>query len=143
MEMNSIEQGRAQKAFEYAKRGSQLQKASEYKAYVKRIPMMIKTNGLGATFAFIFSKGCKDGTPNKDTAYGLIFWQVADWLMSERAYLIPNLSEERRLVEEIVALESDEYRALTNEIFTLFGWLRRFAEGLISKQNSNNGEANW
>ena len=30
--------------------------ADNYQSYVKKIPMMVLTNGLGATFAFVYSK---------------------------------------------------------------------------------------
>lgn len=96
----------------------------EYKAYVKKTPMMVKTSGLGATLAFIMSKK-KDGN-----AWALIYNQVDNWLKtSDNHYLIDDKNGE--LSEIIIQLESDKYRAVTNEVLALFNWLRRFAEGLI------------
>ncbi|AYQ36639.1 type III-B CRISPR module-associated protein Cmr5 [Runella sp. SP2] len=96
----------------------------EYKAYVKKTPMMVKTSGLGATLAFIMSKK-KDGN-----AWALIYNQVDNWLKtSDNHYLINNKNGE--LSEIIIQLESGQYRAVTNEVLALFNWLRRFAEGLI------------
>ena len=46
----------------------------EYKGYVKKIPMMILNNGLGATFAFICSK------KTKNESYDLIYSQINEWL---------------------------------------------------------------
>lgn len=135
--ISSIEQGRAQ--FAYKKVNEALQEIEDdkalkekkkeeqkkkYRAHVKDVPMMIKTNGLGATFAFIFSK--KD----KEKAYGIIYTQTTAWLAQERTHLI-DLSNNTQLVEELVKLNSSQYRAVTIEVLALFNWLRRFAEGLI------------
>jgi CRISPR-associated protein Cmr5 len=59
--ISGIEQGRASFAYECANGIAKQQKeksklAKEYKSYAKKIPMLIKTNGLGATFAFVLSK---------------------------------------------------------------------------------------
>jgi len=86
----------------------------EYKSYVKKIPMMILTNGLGATFAFIYSK------KKKSEAYELIYKQVGEWFEIEED-----------LVKWIIDQESPQYRATTNELLALFNWLKRFADGMI------------
>jgi len=86
----------------------------DYKSYVKKIPMMILTNGLGATFAFIYSK------KKKSEAYELIYKQVGDWFEIEED-----------LVKWIIDQKSPQYRATTNELLALFNWLKRFADGMI------------
>jgi len=93
--------------------------ADDYKSYVKKIPMMILNNGLGATFAFIYSKK-KEGN-----AYKLIYNQIQEWLKANKD-----------LVEWIINQESQEYRATTNEVLALFNWLKRFADGMIEKKDS-------
>lgn len=131
--IKGIEQGRAEYAFQCATTASNTKKAKEYKAYVKKISTMIKTNGLGATYAFIFSKGSKGNTIESGNAYGLIYQQTADWLMkSNNKYLLPKLENSRDLARVIVELDSGAYRNLTVELLALFAWLRRFADGLIS-----------
>lgn len=98
----------------------------EYKSYVKKVPMYIKTNGFGATFAFVKSKG---GT------YDLISHQITEWLKYEPKGLISQrLKEGEDLGKVIISLNSPEYRALTIEILAFFNWLRRFAEGLIEEE---------
>ena len=89
---------------------------NDYKPYVKKISMMILNNGLGATFAFVYSKK-KNGN-----AYELIDKQVLKWF---------HLDEKQDLVKWIIDQESQEYRATTNEVLALFGWLKRFADGMI------------
>lgn len=128
--IQGIEQGRADFAFQCATIGSKSKKPKEYKSYVKKTPMMIKTNGLGATIAFTMSKG-KDGN-----TWDLIYKQISEWLKrTENQYLINNQTGE--LSEIVIKLDSGQYRAVTNEVLALFNWLRRFAEGLIEGEDEN------
>jgi len=128
----TLEHGRAKYAYECAEQGSKITKKKEYKSYVKKIPMLIKTNGLGAAFAFIKSKS-NEGEDKRGYAYNIIYEQTSEWLKKEPKGLIadelnrPNAD----LVEIIISKNSSEYRALTNEVLAFFTWLKRFAEGLI------------
>lgn len=135
--ISGLEQGRAKFAYECAKEGSLLDKkkeykdknykSKEYKAYTKKIPMLIKTNGLGATFAFMFSKG---GT------YEFIGDQILDWLShDQKGLLSKEIKEFKDLNEYVISRKSYEYRMITIEILSFFNWLRRFAEGLIVEDN--------
>jgi CRISPR-associated protein Cmr5 len=128
-----LEQGRAKVAYGFATEGKQGKdgaKSKEYKSYCKKIPMMIKTNGLGATYAFMKSKG---GT------YTLLYQQTYEWLQQDDKLGIFNSAQSDDLVEIIISQNSAEYRYLTIEVLALFNWLRRFAEGLIDGEE-NGGE---
>lgn len=127
----TLEQGRADFAFKAAKKGSELSKASEYKAYVKKLPMYIKTNGLGAAISFCFAKGSKNGEADNNKAWGLIYSQIEDWLKNK--WELGELNKGERLMENLLKMESAEYRATTIEVLALLNWMRRFAEGLITK----------
>ncbi len=94
----------------------------EYKAYVKKIPIMVLTNGLRATFAFVYSKKNKE-------AYGLIYQQIAKWFEVD----------EKVFMKWIIDQESPEYRATTNEVLALFNWLKRFADGMIEGEVTDEG----
>jgi CRISPR-associated protein Cmr5 len=102
----------------------------EYKSYVKKIPMLIKTNGLGATFAFMLSKG---GT------YEVIGEQVLSWLeIDEKRFLNDDdINSFKDLNKKIICSKSPEYRALTIEVLAFFNWLKRFADGLIEGEAEN------
>lgn len=144
-----VEQGRASKAYEFAQEGEKLgggkkhnskgevedsRAAKDYKSYAKKIPMMIKTNGLGATLAFVKSKSSKE-------AYKKIYEQITEWFEKNQTYLMPEFrktDKKEDLAHHIVKLDSAPYRAVTVETLALFGWLRRFAEGLI--QGESDGE---
>ena len=123
-------------------------KDDKYKSYAKKIPMMIKTNGLGNAFAFILSKqkgidkqkrkaGEKDNPKN---AYDLIYEQVSYWLKSpDKKYLLDG-KESQDLVKIFIQLDSAQYRAVTNEVLAFFNWLRRFADGLIDSDENGTTE---
>lgn len=136
MALQGIEQDRAAYAYECAADAAKLasEKAKEYRSHVKKIPMMIKTNGLGATLAFIFSKGNEGGRVQLKKSYGLMYQQLEDWLTKEkyqRVFYLEGTDSHKTLVERIIQLDSAKYRAATVEVLTLLGWTRRFAEGLI------------
>ena len=129
--IKTLEQGRAEFAYKKAEEGKKLGK--EYKQHVKKIPMLIKTNGLGNTFAFVLSKAqWKDKNGNeKINSYAKIYDQTYEWLKTDNKLGIFNTQQKEDLVAKIVNLESTQYRALTNEVLAFFNWLRRFADGLI------------
>ncbi len=123
-----LEQGRAKYAYDCAKKGS---KKSDYTQYVKKIPMLIKTNGLGSTFSFMFSKG---------KTYEFIGTQILDWLKKEENGIFPkakDVSSFKDLNEKVVSLNSQEYRALTIEVLAFLNWLRRFAEGFTKEEDDD------
>lgn len=125
--LKGIEQGRALFAYEKVEEAKARfagdekdgkKNKSKYKSYTRRIPMLIKTNGLGATFAFIKTKG--------EPPYQLIYEQVDQWL---NRYDGQTFGGGKDLVKVLVSLPSPEYRAVTGEVLALFSWIRRFAEG--------------
>ncbi len=128
--IKGLEQGRAEFAYDCAKEGNEINKKKEYKSYVKKIPILIKTNGLGATFAFMLSKG---GT------YIFIGEQVLAWLKNDEKGLLTDaehIQSFEDLTGWIISRNSSEYRALTIEVLAFFGWLRRFADGLIEGEEN-------
>lgn len=121
-----IEQGRAEFAFDCAKEG--VKENPKYKSYVKKVPAMIQTNGLGATLAFILSKS--DETTEEGKAYRLIYNKIKEWLLKSPIRDEIVINEEDELVQHIISLSSHQYRIATMEVLAFFHWLRRFAEGL-------------
>jgi CRISPR-associated protein Cmr5 len=119
----TIEQGRAQKAYEFAQQG--MNETSDYKNKVKSFPMMIKTNGLGAAVAFA----------NGKSGWGTVYNQIENYLRGNELfnnYENPSL-QSTSLDSYLTQIDSSLYRAITVEVMALFTWLRRFAEGLDKK----------
>ncbi|EAY27843.1 type III-B CRISPR module-associated protein Cmr5 [Microscilla marina] len=133
----TLEQGRAAFAFacaQVAKKdlGS---KAKEYKAYAKKMPMLIKTNGLGAALAFAFSKGNKNGKPDTSKSWGLLYAHIEEWIRKDEKQVLPLGNEP--LVKAIIHQDSAQYRAATIEVLAFLAWLRRFADGLIEGEGGD------
>ena len=125
MAIRDIEKERAKFAYEKVEEviNDNSVKDSEYKSYCKKIPSYIQTNGLSATFAFIFSKN--------NAAYTLIYKQVDEWL-KKRYSSDSDIKGDNELMEKLIKFDSNKYKKVTIEVIALFTWLRRFAEGKIS-----------
>lgn len=130
-ERTKLEQGRAAFAFKCAQKGAELEKKKEYLSYVRKMPMQIKTNGLGAAMAFAFAKGSKNGKALPDKAWGLLYQHVEQWLKEDPKQLIK--FENNRLAARLTEVDSATYRAVTVEVLAFLTWLKRFSEGLIDE----------
>ena len=128
--LKTIEQGRAKYAFEKVKEISEdrSKKLKEnYKSTAKKLPVLIKTNGLGQTLAFLKSKGEKDESKPKN-AHDRLYDQISIWLQTEDFKGLVDVGE---LVEQVINLESQAYRQVTVETLALLNWMRRFVDGLM------------
>jgi len=127
--LKGLEQGRAKFAYDCAEQAAKSPGyCKEYKSYVRKIPMMIKTNGLGSALAFVKAK--TKAKSKVAAAYRVIYEHTTDWLKQAPIQLL-DFSNNHDLVAEIIKLDSTQYRAVTVEVLAFFTWLRRFAEGLI------------
>lgn len=119
----AIENGRAINAYECAQNAMRIYSKDEFKSHVKNIPMYIKTNGLGATLAFMLSKG------NDYVTIGDCFQM---WLKEDNKRIIDlsEVNDFKQFVQKITKISSAEYRTVTNEFLAYLNWLRRFADGL-------------
>jgi len=130
--INKIEQGRADAAFRAVKQFvSGNRSLKEYRAYSKKIPMLVKTNGLAATFAFMNTKKDED-------AHVVIGKEIIAWLRTTDSDLDTRLNgnDSKKLngaIEYLLSTSSDNYRLLTSETFAYMNWHRRFAEGMIKE----------
>lgn len=122
----ALEEGRASKAYDFVYKvikDFEKEDQKKYKSYVKKLPMLIKTNGLGSALAFIYSK-------KEEKAYFKIYEQISEWLVNKNL-----VGGERNLIEAIVQENSYEYRIITNEVIELLTWMKRFVEGMIEDDN--------
>lgn len=128
-----LEQGRAAFAYTCAEAGEKLDKKKEYKSYVKKMPMLIKANGLGAAVAFAFAKGSKNGSAQKNDPWGLLYMQLEDWLRQKGTLPIG----QNPLAKALTSSESGIYRAATIEVLALLNWMKRFADALIEGETQD------
>ena len=125
--LKGIEQGRAKYAFDavngISKNGSDDLK-KKYKTVAKKLPVLIKTNGLGQTLAFMKKKD-----------YDKLYDQIGNWLQTEDdKRLVP----QGELVEQVIQLQSPAYRQVTVETLALLNWIRRFVDGLMEDVGDDN-----
>ena len=99
-----------------------------YRSYIKNIPTMILSNGLGQTLAFIKSKS------EKGNAYELIYEQLTEYMRSPYTTRMQMPEDKKELIDWVISCDSEKYRYITQEILAFLNWLRRFAEGLIEEE---------
>ncbi len=116
--IKKLENGRAEFAYKCV---VEAKTYSDYKSYVKKVPVLIQTNGLGNTLAYMVSKG---------KAYDLIYQHLTSWLSKEECGC-KALPDHTDLLEFVVSQHSIVYRQITTECLALLNWLRRLAEGMI------------
>ncbi len=120
--IQTLENNRAKFAFEMVKKVSE--KKDEYKSWAKKIPVLIKTNGLGQTLAFMKARDKKETN--------LMLDQIKEWLVSRG-----ELSNSDDILEKVTEIDSTIYRRWSREVISLFNWLRRFAEGYLNKNKKD------
>lgn len=118
---NTIAQERALYAYDSVKSIAGQGFAKAFKSHVKEIPMLIKTNGLNAAFAFFSSKKTED--------YKKITELTFTWLKDERKLI--EATEGQELYEVLLHLDSLKQRMAIREINALFTWLKRYADAMI------------
>lgn len=130
--MRGLERGRAEFAYSYANDIESGLK-EKFKSHVKSFPMLIKTNGLGAAVAFLFSKRDKESKVYKFVGNSIVNWLKEDEKYKD--YGIDKLSDLESLSKGIIEIDSTSYRALTIEVLSFLNWLKRFAEGLTQGES--------
>lgn len=103
---------------------------NNFKSYAKSILSYIQLNGLVAAFAFVETKKDKgDNKSNKDAstqAYEGLYRITQEWI--KKIYGLKDDSDILYISYYFARLDSEQYRAVRNEIIKLFSWIRRYAE---------------
>ncbi len=133
--IKGIEQGRARAAYDFVNevvnadknleefkkkydvKGEPREFKKKYESGAKKLPVLIKTNGLGQSLAFI---------KNRDEGWKIIYQQLTGWL------------QKRDLIQEVIEMESNDYRRITVECISFLNWLRRFVDGLMEDVEEDN-----
>lgn len=127
--IRGIEQGRAKFAYDCVKEITQNSDGDlkkKYKSGAKKLPVLIKTNGLGQALAFI----------NKRDAGNIeLYGMIGRWLVHKQ---LVELGKNGDLVETVISKPSNEYRRITTETLVLLNWVRRFVDGLMKDVEEDN-----
>ena len=137
-----IEQGRAKFAYDQVKCIADLDPAQDgldsreakkikdlqkkYKSGAKKLPVLIKTNGLGQALAFI---------NGRDPGNAELYNMIGVWLSRKQ---LVGLAGNADLVDVVIGKPSNEYRRITTETLALLNWVRRFVDSLMADVGDDN-----
>lgn len=128
----SLEQERAQAAWDRVIFVRDKDYAKEYGSLVRSAPADVQANGLGQTLAFWRAKGYKEGKP-QDNAHARLYQDVSDWVRKQ-IQKTANVASSGDLLEWITkSATTDQYRHAMAEAIAFLIWLRRFAEAELPK----------
>jgi CRISPR-associated protein Cmr5 len=92
----------------------------EYGSLARKVPMLVLTNGLGQTLAFLRAKGKDDASDE----HNVLFRHLSAWTMGQVASSASN----QNLLDWVLNNDSAAYRRATTEALAYLMWLKRFAE---------------
>lgn len=118
----SLDQRRARHAWQVVERAAKLKEPNDFAREAKRLPVRIKTAGLGQVLAFLAAKGGE--------ARRLLLVQLGDWLLKKRelAQWPQGAREDNALVKAIINGDANLLRRATEETLLYLQWLTRFSE---------------
>ncbi len=120
----TLEQERAQKAWacvqEVTSQSQDFKK--KYGSLARKVPMLVLTNGLGQTLAFLKAKGKNDPADE----HTKLLHHLSKWVLSQVA---PDTTASNGdLLQWVLDNDSAAYRWATTEALAFLTWLKRFAE---------------
>lgn len=123
------ENDKALNAFNYVKQILEESYKEKYASYVKKLPMLIKNNGMIPTLTFILAKS--NGNSEEACAYNKIGEQLVDFLK-------PIINDSdcdnlEQIIIKMIELDSNQNRYILMEIMSLLKWMKRIVEGLIKE----------
>lgn len=106
----------------------------KYKTLVKKISTLIQKNGYISTIVFCYSKHTNE---HNEVLNNIIEWNCSNDKINSNIDKNKYKSDEyfyNEYIEEVVKLDQKQYRMLTKEMMILFGWIKRFADGMIEDE---------
>ena len=129
----TLDQRRARHAWEAVERARGLRNATDYARETKRLPVRIRTSGLGQAVAFLNAKA---GEGEKDPRATLLN-DLGDWLLARRGLAaVPEGGIGRDSIMGMI-LDGDAglLRRATEEALLYLQWLTRFSEAEIGNED--------
>lgn len=109
------------------KENKKITEPKKYKTLVKKMPVMIQKNGYIAVLAFCYSKS-RNNKEHDEVLNNILAWNSKNEKIKG---LVDNYSDAKKYIEEVVKLDQSKYRLIAKEMIFLFGWIKRFADGMI------------
>ena len=107
--------------------------SKDYKTLVKKMNVLIQKNGMIGTLVFLLSKSIKN-KHHKEVLKNMRYWCEKDIkldFLEKKGLKDTSKMDDTQFIEKITGLTSREYLVLTQEMMNLFGWLKRFSDGMI------------
>jgi CRISPR-associated protein Cmr5 len=127
----TLEQERAQQAWacvqEVTNKPQEFKK--KYGSLARKVPMLVLTNGLGQTLAFLKAKGKNDPADE----HTVLFRHLSSWVLSQVASSTPASNGD--LLQWVLQNDSAAYRRATTEALAFLAWLKRFAEAELPTED--------
>jgi CRISPR-associated protein Cmr5 len=136
----TLEQERAQQAWacvqEVTNKPQEFKK--KYGSLARKVPMLVLTNGLGQTLAFLLAKAKRHEPEQKRSveakAHDLLLVHLSNWVLSQVASSTP-ASNGDLLLQWVLQNDSAAYRRATIESLAFLTWLKRFAEAELPTED--------
>jgi CRISPR-associated protein Cmr5 len=94
----------------------------DYAGLCRDLPATLLQNGLGQSLAFLRSK-------SKEKAAENLYGDISGWLIEKRG-----IYGGGDLIEAVIRGDRRDYMVAQEEALELSGWLKRFADALVSKE---------
>ena len=129
----TLEQKRAQFAWDFAKEGTALA-GDEYRNLAKAAPALIMNNGLMQTLAYYQAKGLDDrGQPKKGQEHNIALSDTLQRWIGPRVFGKGSATQApgfNAMMEDLLRAQPDQYRRATDEALLILRWIRQFAAAL-------------
>jgi CRISPR-associated protein Cmr5 len=130
----TLEQRRAEFALKKIQQLSQQKDtAKEAALYIRRLPAMTFSNGLGQALAFLLAKA--NSKNEKDLLVhpaGQVYLMVAEWLVENRKVYFGKPVD---LIHAMMANNRERYMLAQEEAWALLDWLKKFADALLPEES--------
>jgi len=127
----TLEQERAQQAWacvqEVTNKPQEFKK--KYGSLARKVPMLVLTNGLGQTLAFLKAKGKNDPADE----HTVLFRHLSSWVLSQ--VTSSTTASNGDLLQWVLQNDSAAYRRATTEALAFLAWLKRFAEAELPTED--------
>jgi len=120
----TLEQQRARRAWDCVQEVTNQPQdfKKRYSSLARKVPMLVLTNGLGQTLAFLKARGKNDPADE----HTVLFRHLSNWVLEQVA---PGTGTgHQHLIQWVLENDSVAYRRATIEALAFLNWLKRFAE---------------
>lgn len=106
---------------------------NKMKSYCRKLPVLIKTNGLLAALSFLKGKSKvkkEDGKEGKNEYFYIYSW-IESWLNSMEYISEGEIDNDKNIIEKIINANSTNYSIYTKEAIEISIWYKRHVEAMI------------